>query len=384
MRARASSTAMIYAALLMSVASCDSGPSGRAETASPWSARSDSTEVRVLSDAPSICHNCVQFTLEATLGDTSGPGYLVHTDYVVRDSVGNYWLGQYKDMIKVFDKAGNFVRQVGRQGSGPGEFLVPMPTYADAGGLIHIVDPSNVRETVMRPDFQVHTIRGFPSVMRAAPLPDERRYVATGAPPSPDGIGLPLHITDGRKIAHSFGRSRTGIVSPFKLYRVLATDRASRIYSTWPFGYLIEVWTTYGHRITGFQGPTLSDRAPQPGVFSDDHPPVTKVAALYPDEKDRLWVLILCVKDDWREHMRVVRRSSGRSVLQPINSVSELYTSRIDVVDLNSGSIIARSERREHFRAFVGEGLIVEARLLEDATPQVGIWSLTLQPPQER
>jgi len=168
-------------------------------------------------------------------------------------------------------------------------------------------------------------------------------------------------------------------VSSFSLVRVIATDGRGRIFSTWPFDYFIEMWAEDGRRLAAFQGPTLSDVAPQPGAFSDDHPPVTKVIAMQPDSRDRLWVLIWDVKEDWRSHMREVTMSGGRVVLQPKDGLlNHMYDSRLDVLDLSTGTIVARWTGNRFFGAFTGGATLVEFRALPDGTPQLALWQYAL------
>lgn len=55
-----------------------------------WAAAPDDTEIRPLVEHPSMCGDCIGFELEVVLGDRTGPGYVVQTEYAVRDSLGNY------------------------------------------------------------------------------------------------------------------------------------------------------------------------------------------------------------------------------------------------------------------------------------------------------
>lgn len=71
---------------------------------------------------------------------------------VVRDSLGNYWVGQ-EELIKVFDAQGEFLRAVGRRGEGPMEFGRAWPTHVDASGRVHVVDTDNRRISVIDQSF---------------------------------------------------------------------------------------------------------------------------------------------------------------------------------------------------------------------------------------
>lgn len=54
-----------------------------------------------------------------------GEGYVLPTARGGVDRDGKIWLGQYRDMVKVFTDSGRLVRTVGRRGEGPGEFVLP-------------------------------------------------------------------------------------------------------------------------------------------------------------------------------------------------------------------------------------------------------------------
>jgi hypothetical protein len=103
------------------------------------------------------------------------------------------------------------------------------------------------------------------------------------------------------------------------------------------------------------------------------------IMAIQVDHAQRLGVVSSRPRNDWLENQReVVRR--GRVVLEPIDDDPRAsFTSRIDVIDLDSGSIIVSSERDELIHAFIGEGLGIETRYTESGIPQVVIWSMTLE-----
>jgi hypothetical protein len=59
-------------------------------------------------------------------------------------------------------------------------------------------------------------------------------------------------------------------------------------------------------------------------------------------------------------------------------SPNDVYTTRIEVIDLRGNGIIAVLDRPEIFTAFAGDGLLVEQRSLDDGTPQLAIWMVGL------
>ena len=56
--------------------------------------------------------------------------------------------------IAVFDKQGNFLREIGRRGSGPGSFNFPTHLWIDSQGKLYVSDTLNYRVQVFTPDGQ--------------------------------------------------------------------------------------------------------------------------------------------------------------------------------------------------------------------------------------
>lgn len=337
----------------------------------------DSTSNNPLVLDEDLCSECIVINPVAVLGDVAGPGYVVATDYVVRDSAGKYWAGQYHDMIKVFDQTGKFLRQVGRAGGGPMEFRSPLPIYVDGAGRVHVLDPGNSKETVITSDFRLHDEQRMDvAVWGAVPLLDGSGYIVNAVVQTSSGIGLPLHIVKDSQIVGSFGRSGDAIVHPSKLLRMMAMDDSGRVYSASYYKYAIDVWRSDGSRVTGYRGPEFSEPGePRAGLYGDDNPPRSKIVAMYVDDPRNMWLLISMRRDDWRKFMKEVRGPDGKVGLMPIgDNLAPIFRTRIDVVDLSTGSIVGRTEREEYFDAFLGDGSLLEDRYTKDGTPQVAVW----------
>ena len=265
------------------------------------------------------------------------------------------------------------------------EFERPKPSHTDADGRVHVLDTDNLRETIISPDFTRHAERRLPSfALHTAPLPGER-YVLNTLLSTGDRLGLPLHITDGPEVVLSFGPGideGTPYQNDFAARRVLASDRSGRMYSAEYYDYAIEVWTQTGRRIAGFQGPLLNEKPPSPGPFTDDNPPVNAILAIRVDDDQRLWVLATHRRDDWREHWEERVARDGSVSLRPIHE-SPRYTSttRIDVIDVNSGTRIASGDVDAVIEAFAGDGLGIDTRFTESEIPRVVTWRMTVDVP---
>ena len=344
-------------------------------------------EIVTFEETASTCRDCIELEPIVVLGDSTGDGYLEAAEYMTRDSLGNYWVGQ-RNTVKVFSSNGTFLKQVGRSGGGPMEFSgLAAPAYVDDEGRVHIIDLGNPRETVVSPDFELAAETRLPGFVQAAvPLPDGRRMAVNMVLETPDQIGLPLHIIEGSQILRSFGRTEnSGVVTPLDLQRVVTTDAAGRIYSAPPYDYVIEVWSDEGEKIRAFTGPRLNETEPLPGSFSPDNPPPNRIFSLHMDEAQRLWIARWVLRPDWRENMVEAAAPNGRIQFKPKDdSFESIYRSRIDVIDSEDGSMIATMERDELITGFMDDALVFENRLAENGNPQLAVWRVDLTDPNAR
>jgi hypothetical protein len=167
--------------------------------------------------------------------------------------------------------------------------------------------------------------------------------------------------------------------------RSLAVDASGRVFTVPYYDYLVEAWSPDGERIVGYRGPTLNAKEPLPGRWSADNPPPNRLFALQIDPVGYLWIVSWRLKDEWQDGMVETVLPSGQITYGPVNQLlSSIYRTRLEVVDLNEGAIIASQERDELFLAFVGAGLILEARQLESGISQVAVWSISFRNPNGR
>ena len=82
-------TGLLAQALLLACAQPEEPPRGH------WTDVTDSTEVRLVREPRPPCADCISLERMLVMGDTIGEGYLQAAFHMVRDSLGNYWFGQY-------------------------------------------------------------------------------------------------------------------------------------------------------------------------------------------------------------------------------------------------------------------------------------------------
>ena len=348
-----------------------------------WTETRDSAAFQTVVAGPFTCEDCLRFEQPVVLGDTTGEGFLEYTEAFVRDSVGNYWLGQLSTGPKVFDADGSFLQEVGRRGQGPLEFQYSLPIHTDSAGRVHIFDLGNGRETTVGSDFQWFADRRIPAgILQAVPLGEGGRYAVNMSARTGGQIDLPLHIVNGLEILHSFGGLIDGDSEPLtdvNSQRVLASDGLGHVFSANFYTYEIEAWTEEGRRISGFRGPILNETAPSRGGYTYDNPLPNQIRDIRVDQAGRLWVLGSHRKPDWEDLVIEITRPDGTVGITPRDgSWSSIMMSRIDVIDMNSLSIIASTEDQGMFFKFLGGGSVTEYRPTRDGAPRYVVWRINL------
>ena len=350
-----------------------------------WPAVADSTQMHQFVDNGSICLDCVTLERVVTMGDTLGPGFLREGYHMVRDSAGNYWHGQY-DEIKLFAADGVFLRTIGRAGQGPMEFGNAAPVYTDAEGRVHVVDSGNTRRTVIDRNlalFDETPLPGF--VTQAAALANGDLWVVNMSHTAPEAIGMPLHIIQGDSLITSFKGIADGeevVQSAFSARRILTVDSADRIFASPIDSYIVEVWDDTGRRLTGFAGPTLNETPRQRGGVTPANPWRNSMRALHVDRSDRLWVVSWRRRADWLDAMVERVQANGDVSLEigPDRDLSAVVESHIDVIDLQSATIIARTRVDELVIGFLDDETLWTGGYGPWGEPLVSVWRHTLDP----
>ena len=155
-------------------------------------------------------------------GTPNGPGELIDPGSLGIDGAGRLYVVDSKPaVIKVFDSAGTFIRTIGREGAGPGEFRVAF--MAVRGGHVVVHDPQQSRTSVF--DTTGAFVASWKSSCcywdEVAIDQAERIYIPTMGPPD------------------SGGRSRGRAFTRFTLTGALidtlyVPDRSSQV-KTWEF-----------------------------------------------------------------------------------------------------------------------------------------------------
>ena len=303
----------------------------------------------ILDMEEALCEDCIEFAHVTRLGsDQLGPGFLFDTgtmENVVRDSLGNYWVGQGGE-IKIFDEGGAFLRAVGRRGDGPMEFGRATPMHMDASGRVHVFDTDNLRISVIDGAFTLVEEKRLPtSISAKAPLNDGERYVVQASIEEPGREGMPLHIIDDSGILKSFGpRDERNDESPESSMSTdlrLAAGADGSVFAARLVEYVIEAWSQEGVRLGALRGePELNTRASLLQTPSPDNPPPSAVLQIRADSRGRLWVSLSILRSDWLKTL--IPDASDDGFVEPaFEDILGIYQGRLDVIDLATCTTVA-------------------------------------------
>jgi hypothetical protein len=374
--------ALIVALILLVGCGSDSAP-----RQGEWLRDADTTGAMLVEVGPDVCLDCIELHPRVVLGDEEGPGFVEGTQFVVGDEMGRYWVLQQHG-VKIFAPDGSFLRQVGQEGRGPGEFMGAFGMFLDNSGQIHVFDPENLRWTVLGQDFSVIQEHRIPAgVWDAAPLPDARRFVVNMNLTTPERLGLPLHILErpepesaNAPIIASFGE-RSDETRPF-IFKRVAVDESGTIFAAPEDRYLVEVWSSDGAKVAGLERRGLWEAPPPhdaPNPSSPEPHLWAELTALHVDAAGRLWVNAWLPKEGWLEHTYETRDPDG-VIRRRWDKPSDVYTGVIEVIDLETGAVTARAELGDTLPTrFITDQLIHGMEFTPDGVPQVVIFDIRTQ-----
>jgi len=149
----------------------------------------------------------VRFVQELVLDDNSMPEDIFFESpiHITSDATGNIYVCDYRaNHIKKFDASGKFIKIIGREGQGPGEFSWPFQAICTKDRLI-VWDMRNRRLCALTLDGEYITAKkitfntGRPQKMRSLPNGDaviEMEKIFFGEPDKPQEYTIDINSSD--------------------------------------------------------------------------------------------------------------------------------------------------------------------------------------------
>jgi hypothetical protein len=330
-------------------------------------------EIVRIGDAPA-CDCEIRIEHVVTLADLDGRAGLASPLTLTRLPDGRFLVVTSIDQtsILLFDATGRFVRRAGRRGGGPDEFGGILAIRSGPADSIHVLDAMNARYAVIGPDLQVARTVRLETRGGQFEILDDGSTVMLGpvrrAPPLER-----LHVLDANGTRVRSFMPQPDAAMPAAHRRFTAT-RSGTIAVSHGRDYVIEIWDAAGqHRKTVFRD------APWFPPFSPDGPRGPTQKAPQFDPEGRLWTLNEVADPNAPAALapRLPPNTPGLTRLPP-PPMNELYDSVLEVLDLESGTLLATKRVEESILTLLPGGFAASYR--EDATgnPFIDVWRLTL------
>jgi len=331
------------------------------------------------------CAECrIEILRSVALGDETGSGTIDHSESVaVRDSRGNFIVnGNYSTFLKVFDRSGRFVRTIGREGGGPGEFRGVGAMDVLPGDTLVVFDWGTSRYSL----FSAHH-----EFLAAGPLPltPEQQVIAIPTGDfvfnstmfSASEIGQPLHRVgrDG-KLTLSFGSNSTVFRPdvPYLLSRAITRSRGSLLWSSLRTTYQVDLLDSrrgttvrsLRRDVSWFPPATTS----VPRGRAEEIEPKPFIFDVTEDSAGLLWVLIGVPDPEWRRAVTPARPGEHAQVLDDHGYRDTL----LEVIDPAKGTVLATARMKERVSHFVSAGIVGTVLEGIDGIPRLQTWTVRL------
>jgi hypothetical protein len=327
-------------------------------------------------DASCLTTSCaVELQQLVTLSDSTGVLYNTRVP-VEQDRLGRYLVSCcYGESFAIYDAAGTLIHQIGRKGSGPGEFRFARKPLVGPGDSIHVSDARLNRMTVFGPDLQ--PARTFPLPHRmfgpTMMLPDGS-YLANTQLPTPERIGYPIHhMSPEGVILRSFGADPPQHRQDMALltFRLMGRADDGHIWTVAPGRYVLEKWHPVSARLVR-RVEVRSEWFRESAKYIDDPGvrPNPVIEGIAEGTEGLVWVLIRDPDLDWQP-----RPAEPVHVEKPTDpdDYDATFDWILEAVQSETGRIVA-SRRFRKYALLTSAGVLTTRHATQD--PAVVAWDV--------
>lgn len=294
------------------------------------------------------------------LGAPGDPGTIGSRPEITRTAEGDYIVASVENRgeLLVFDSVGVFQHIFGGNGDGPGEYRVPGRIRPGSDGTVRILDLGNRRITHLPPDgglpetTDIRSLHGLDFV----PLAAGERHAVSGFGQIDDALSATTEIVgnDGVRLA-SLGAAPVAswVVNFFRA--PVALDGQGRVWTTRAGEYGFEAWDPgqADGPLTRLVGePAWFDPGPpQPGAPVTASAPSIVISLRF--DQGLLWAGTWVADENWE---------AGAGAAPSPLELDRLLDTMLDVIDPESGRLIARSRRDGALRGTGDDALLFGVR----------------------
>lgn len=290
--------------------------------------------------------------------------------------------------IKIFGHEGTFIREIGGEGDGPGEFRSIVDVEV-VDGRIAVLDGAKRAVVILSPTGEYITRHGYEFVPGRVASAGPGRIVVTSTNTWSRDIDQPLHLMDLTSGATTleFGAVNAGAEKTDADRRFIGMVRGSvlsRPGTAW-WGSIrtpaVQEWSLEGELVRDFDGelPWFPEISDWPDLGKE--PPATVLDGLALDPDDHLWMLVITADAAWDEVE--LGASNEGSFVRP-SSRDEAEDMRLDVFSLRERRHLGRYVWDESNAVMLDRGGAPAVGVLEygDAmVPQIVVYGVLVTGP---
>jgi hypothetical protein len=321
--------------------------------------------------APPSCARCtVALEKLATIGGADLDVTVRAVDVAARTSTGQFVVGHIEDQyLSLFDQRGRFVRRIGRQGGGPGEYRAINAVEVGVGDSVHVFDNANARRTMLGPDLQLVRESPLPSRLARdqAIFLDDGRMLLNMRVRSGPNVGLPLSlVSQSGAVIRAFGAT-----PPLKILR--ATSNADlrtigrsadgTVWSAHHSDYVVERWDLSGRLVSTFVREAAFLVPPTSPVVDGQvlaAPPIA-LRGIWEDSERRLWVFTLIADRNWRAGLVPIVQDGRTAGYRP-GDPEKIYDTVIEVIDLRTSRVLVSQRINAYVSRVMPDGTVLTGR----------------------
>ena len=330
-----------------------------------------------------LCADCgLELTEVVRFGDADGPGTIESTAPRVTWSEQPGYVVASSTSLQIFDDDGRFVRRIGREGDGPGEFSRVIDAHV-VGGQLVALDNANRAWSIfnLAGEFIERRPYGY-ATGPFVPL-GSSRVVVVAMDQSPEVAGLPLHLAhiDSGVPSRHFGSWYEWEDTPYA--DVVQGSVVSRPGTVW-WGAAgsprIQEWSVDDELLRVVEGEL--PWFPKVTEFIDPatEPPSTLLRSLALDGREHLWMTVRTADPRWRE-VELERTPEGYRV--PPASRHDYLDTRLDIFDLGKQRHVGRYLWDSPYVRLInrgGEPAVSIVDYTEEMVPQVVVYRVDWGP----
>jgi hypothetical protein len=298
---------------------------------------------------------------------------------VALDGRGNYYVAQFKQryVITQFNPTGQFVRTIGREGRGPGEYLYIVSLTIGPNDSLYVVDHGNARIAVLSPDHEASRTIPFAGQFFSA-LVTRAGIIANAHWPRAESLGKPLRTTGMDGSVKAVYGATTPHFNPRAVYSVMRSIAAGQDSSIWAgekTRYVVEEWSVNGKPLR-----TITRNVPWFPAYEQRmkataaRPSEPWLVALREERSGRLWTAITVPDSEWSKRWTEL----GFTEEKGVEPDQRIFDTIIEVLDLNRKAVVFSQRLPHYIHGFLNDSTAFGYSVDSDEIPHIEIWRFRL------